>query len=428
MCLCVLLGGCSALGGEPTQASTTSHSQANAGTPAIPTVDPNEERRQAVADLVSRRADALRTRNKQAWLATLSDPAGPYAQRQAEVFDRMLQLPIVDFGQQGVEIGPPPPEARRAALGADAWVSTVHLSYRLDGYDREPRRFDASFTVVRTPDGWRLADDTDGGTQPQPWDLPGLTVLRSAGTLLIGNGPASRLQEYLTLADAAQARIAAVWGSAIPSVVVAPATVEELSAQLQRPDAAGLDQIAAITDGPIVTGSPATSDRVYINPAAFARLNADGRRVVVTHELTHVTVRGSTNRAVPIWLSEGFADYVGFRGLNLSPRTVAADLMAKVRDGTGPTRLPESGDFDPGRGIIAPSYNAAWLAVLRMAQTHGPDKVVAFYRAVAGGLAVDAAIANDPAAVAAQAFEAVLGTSQEAFVQDWLGYLRTLAH
>ncbi len=412
----------------------TSRSTANSGASLTPTVDaqtttvdPDETRHQGLVELVGRRALALRSGDRQAWLETVSDPGSPFGQRQAAVFDRMRLLPITDFGQRGVAIAPALPAARVAAVGADAWVSTVQMAYRLAGYDRVPRTFTASFTVVRTPVGWRLADDSDGVTQPQPWDLPSMAVLSSPTTLVIGSAPAATLKSYLALGDAAHARITGIWGSALPGVLVAPATVDELATQLQRPTSKGLDQVAAITDGPITTGSPATSDRIYLNPQAFDRLTADGRRVVVTHEMTHVTVRGTTTRPVPIWLSEGYADYVGFTGLRLPPRTVAADLLVKVRAGAGPTRLPVQGDFDPRQGVIAPTYNAAWLAVTRMAQVHGPDKVVAFYRAVAGDLVVDKAIADDPAAVARQAFGAVLGTSEETFVADWLGYLKELS-
>ncbi|MEO7058317.1 MAG: hypothetical protein ABI083_01215, partial [Lapillicoccus sp.] len=189
----------------------------------------------------------------------------------------------------------------------------------------------------------------------------------------------------------------------------------------------GLDQVAAITDGPLDPGGAATSDRVFINPDAFAKLNAQGRRVVVTHELTHVTVRSTTTRAVPLWLSEGFADYVGFSGLGLDPKVVAADLLAEVRAGTGPTGLPSDEDFDPAHGIIAPSYNAAWLATSRIAQLDGQDRLVALYRAVAVGNAVDPTVATDPTVVVKQAFPAVLGVSEDEFTAGWLADLRRLA-
>ena len=392
-----------------------------------PTVDTDQSRRDAVADLVVQRARALTSRDEQAWLATLSDQTGPFARRQGIVFEQMLALPIVDYGQRGVEIAPALPAARAEAVGTDAWLSTVHQTYRLDGYDRAPLTYDASYTVVRTPVGWRFADDTDGASQAQPWDLPEMTVLRSPTTLVVGNAPTAQLRADLEMADAAHARVVAVWGQALPGVLVVPATVDELTAQLQRSSTAGLDQVAGVTNGPLTTGTPATGDRVYLNPQALARLTPDGRRVVITHELTHVTVRGTTTRPVPIWLSEGFADYVGFQGVSLPPRTVAADLLVTVRSGTGPTRLPVPADFDPTQGVIAPTYSAAWLAVTRMAQVHGAARVVAFYRAVAGGSVADPGVVGSPTSVATKAFPAVLGTSEEAFVADWLAYLRQLA-
>ena len=77
---------------------------------------------------------------------------------------------------------------------------------------------------------------------------------------------------------------------------------------------------------------------MVINPAAFARLGTTGRRVVLTHEMTHVAVRQTTTSAVAIWLSEGFADYVAYSGTGVSRRVGAGDLLAQVRAGHGPTR------------------------------------------------------------------------------------------
>ncbi len=418
--------GARATGAGATGADPSDNSSANSSARLRSTVDPDQDRRDAVADLVAQRARALTRRDGQAWLATLSDPTGPFARRQGVVFEQMLALPIVDYGQRGVEIAPALTAARAEAVGPDAWLSTVHQSYRLDGYDRAPHTYDASYTVVRTPAGWRFADDTDGASQAQPWDLPAMTVLRSPTTLVVGNAPTAQLRADLEMGEAAHARVAAVWGSALPGVLVVPATVDELTAQLQRSSTAGLDQVAGVTNGPLTTGTPATADRVYLNPQALARLTPDGRRVVITHELTHVTVRGTTTQPVPVWLSEGFADYVGFQGVALPPRTVAADLLAKVRSGTGPTRLPVPADFDPTQGVIAPTYSAAWLAVTRMAQVHGSARVVAFYRTVAGGSVADPGVVAGPTS-AAQAFQNLLGTSEEAFVADWLAYLGQLA-
>ena len=395
-----------------------------------PAVDLDQTRRQTVVDLVARRAAALAAKDRGAWLTTVGDLTVPFAARQAEVFDRMTQLPIAGYGQTAVEVGPPLDAARQRALGPDAWVATVHLTYSLRGFDRAPRQFVASYTVARVsraPTGWGFVDDVDGTTEPQPWDLSPLTVLSSPTTLVIGSAPIARLRDYLALGDAAHATITGVWGTARPGVIIAPATSKELVTALQRHDASGLDQVAAITDGPRDAQGTATSDRIFINPDAFVRLNAQGRRVIITHELTHVTVRATTLRMVPLWLSEGFAGYVGFSGLRLDPRSVAADLLTKVRAGTGPTGLPSDDAFDPSHNVIEPSYNAAWLAVSRISDRYGQSRLVAFYRAVALDPPINLSVSMEPSVVAWRAFPAVLGVSEDDFTAGWLAELRTLA-
>ena len=130
-------------------------------------------------------------------------------------------------------------------------------------------------------------------------------------------------------------------------------------------------QVAAVTDGPFDPQGRAGADRVVVNPGAFATLQTRGQQVVVTHEATHVAIRATTNRPVPLWLSEGMADYVGYRDVGA---TRTPGRRGPARPGArrhGPQGLPAAGDFDPSRTTIAPSYNAAWLAVNRIVDRYG---------------------------------------------------------
>jgi hypothetical protein len=237
------------------------------------------------------------------------------------------------------------------------------------------------------------------------------------------------MQEYSTIADSAVRRVTAAWGKDWNShvVIVTPSTTEEFAKLLLRSADAGLDQVAAITQGVIDSGQRAQGDRVVINPKAFTALQSIGRRVVITHELTHVAARSSTTRQVPIWLSEGMADYLGYSGLDLPRQRVAADLLTLVRKGKGPKALPTEADFDPARTKIAPFYAASWLAVSRLVDLYGQAKVVAFYRSVAGGLSVNQAVESDPDAIAAQAFPTSFGVTEAKFVTGWSRYLTRLA-
>ena len=244
----------------------------------------------------------------------------------------------------------------------------------------------------------------------------------------MGSGPASRLRPYLALGNLAVRRVDAVWTARWNSrlVLVVPKSAAQM-AELVGQDKDSVGQVAAVTDGPFDTHGRAGADRVVVNPGAFATLQSRGQQVVVTHEATHVAIRATTDQPVPLWLSEGMADYVGYRDVGATRRQVAAALLAKIRAGSGPKALPSAADFDPSRTTIAPSYNAAWLAVNRIVDRYGRAALVRFYLAAATTPTGSSGATQDPDEAVAAAFDSVLGTSQAAFTKQWLAYLQTLA-
>jgi len=404
--------------GGPTQAGSS-----------VPTVDEQSVRMAAAQGLLSARAAAVKARNKSAWMATVDLPRSSFGGRQSVAFDNLIKLPLGQFSYGAVQLAPALVAARVRQVGPKAWVATVPGIYSLAGYDKAPRTFEATYTLVQRPGGWRIADDTDGATALQIWDLPGLRVLRGQSAIVIGNAPAARMREYSAIADSAVRRVKGVWGTGwnAHAVIVTPAKTEEFAELVSRSADDGLDQVAAITQGEVDPGQRAQGDRVVINPDAFTALQSDGRRVVITHELTHVATRSSTTRPVPIWLSEGLADYVGYSGLDLPRERVASELLTLVRQGNGPKALPTAADFDPNKSKIAPSYSASWLAISRLVDLYGQAKVVSFYLAVAGRLPVDQKVQFDPDAAAVQAFPKSFGVTEVQFVDGWKRYLRTLA-
>jgi hypothetical protein len=181
-------------------------------------------------------------------------------------------------------------------------------------------------------------------------------------------------------------------------------------------DGEGLAQIAAVTTG-AVDGGVSRGDRVVINPAAFGTLGSLGRRVVLSHEMTHVATRATTVRPVPIWLSEGFADYVAYDATPVPTAIVASDVLDDVRDGEGPRRLPEDPDFDAGEGDIAAAYEGAWLACRMVAERYGEQGLVELYEALS-----DSAGPGWPEETAE-----VLGVSSRRLEREWRRYLADLA-
>lgn len=386
----------------------------------LPAVDGQSARMAAAQDLLFSRAAAVRARSKRAWMATVDRPGSAFGRRQSLAFDNILKLPISEFSYSAVTSGS---------------VTSVRGSYLLAGFDRTPRSFEATYTLVKRPGGWRISDDSGGSPAIQLWDLPGLQVIRTPSGIVVGNAPMERMRHYGAVADVAVRRVNGVWGTDWNSqvVLVTPSTAEEFTRLLghsadKEVDRMTLSQVAAVTQGRINPDQRAQGDQIVINPKAFKALQPDGRRMVVTHELTHVAVRSSTTRPVPTWLSEGLADYVGYTDLALPRERVASELLTLVRAGKGPASLPTAADFDTSRIEIATAYSASWLAVCRLVDLYGLARVVAFYRATAGGPTAYKALRLDPDASAALAFPRSFGVTQPQFVEGWQRYLQSLAH
>ena len=415
---------------EATKAEQPGRANTAQAASSVPLEAEQSARITAAQDLLSARATALKTRNKSAWMTTVDLPGSAFGTRESVAFDNLIRLPLGQFSYGTVGLAPALAPARAQQVGPNAWAVTVTGTYSLAGFDRAPRSFGATYTLVQRPGGWRIADDADGATVMQLWDLPGLRVLRGRSAIVIGNAPEARMRDYGAIADSAVRRVSGVWGTDWNDhvVIVTPSTTKEFADLLSRSADDGLNQVAAVTEGEIDPGQRAQGDRVVINPHAFTALPPIGRQVVITHELTHVAARSSTTRPVSTWLSEGMADYVAYSGLDLSRERVAGELLTLVRAGKGPKALPTTADFDPAQTKIASSYCGSWLAVSRLVDLYGQTKVVAFYRAIAGGVTVDRAVQLDPDAIVAQAFPRSFGETEARFVGDWRRYVQTLAH
>jgi len=154
--------------------------------------------------------------------------------------------------------------------------------------------------------------------------------------------------------------------------------------------------------------------RIVLNPTNLTRLDPGGRRLVVQHELTHIATRAVTVDAMPTWLIEGFADYVGNLGSGQSVPVAARELATEVRRGKVPAVLPTAADFastDAGR--LSETYEQAWLACRLVARRYGQPALVRLYRQVA------AAARLDPTTAAAVGLSQVLHLSLSGFTNIW---------
>jgi hypothetical protein len=140
--------------------------------------------------------------------------------------------------------------------------------------------------------------------------------------------------------------------------------------------------------------------------------------VVLTHETTHVATRAHTTAATPLWLSEGYADWIGYLGTGRTAAQAAPELESAVVEGHLPADLPADADFgfSGDAAELARAYEGGWLACRLIADHWGEVRLNDFYRAVGDH-------GRRPGAVEG-ALKDVLHTTPEKFTQDWREYLR----
>jgi Zn-dependent protease with chaperone function len=357
-----------------------------------------------VQALLTARGIALARHDKTAFLAGVDQP---FVAAQSRLFDNLRKLPlqVATYALDArVRLDAP------ARYGVPAYLASVVFTVQLAGFDQIPSAQTQYLTFVQRGGRWLLASDRDlaGGTRGL-WDLTAIDTLTSASVLVVYD-PAERSLAASCLAAAQRGvrRVAAVWpsGWARRVVIVVPsaAAVPELTQS-----SADLTHIAAVTTADFSASGVPTGSRVVVNTPTFRTLSRP--EVLLTHEITHVATRGVTTASTPLWLAEGFADYVAYRDAGLPVRTVARELAASS---LSLDALPVQSDFaGPG---LALAYQESWLACRLIASRVGEAGVVRFYAAVGGaGGDVDSAVARG--------LREVLGMTPEQFVAAWRAYV-----
>ncbi|MCF2531236.1 hypothetical protein [Yinghuangia soli] len=389
-------------------------------------------RHDEIVRLLERRAAAVRDRDQAAYLATVDPQATAFRAVQAASFGNAAQIP---FASWDYELVTPDaftlPAVRRAELGGTAvFTAHVDLAYRIAGLDAAPLRSPQFLTFVQRDGAWYIAADGDGAAAGQPsaaqvWDLGPVTVLQTRSGIILGVGANADLSAYQKDVETAVPDVTAVWGPdwAGKTVLVVPADQEQM-AELLGAEPQKYARIAAVTTGERGAGpDEAAADRIIVNPEAFRELGTVERRVVMTHEIAHVASRAATRNWTPTWLSEGFADYIGYLNSGQTIRSAAPELRRDVRDGKVPAQLPSDEQFETTQDSLPQAYEMGWLACRMIAEQWGGTKLVDFYRAV-GAPPAGGAGPPDQTARLAEAFTSVLGTTPAEFTAKWVAYVK----
>ncbi|MEU0006374.1 hypothetical protein ABZ079_19420 [Streptomyces sp. NPDC006314] len=359
--------------------------------------------RAEVQHVLDRRAAALLGHDEAAYGATGSRTEYP----------RLRALPLASWAYRVTGV-------HRTFSGATA---DADLRYRVAGYDKAPVDARRTLTLARTADGkWYVSADRPAKEAGQQlWDQGTVTAVKGARSLVLGTGrPTAELRVFARLADRAVPAVSREWGTdwSRRAVVLVPRSLAGMAGLLGSP-AANYRGIAAVTTGEAGGSGKAPADRVVVNPEAYDGLGDVGKQVVLTHETTHVATRAHTTAATPLWLSEGYADWIGYLDTGRAPTEVAPELARAVRDGEVPDALPADRDFgftgDPTE--LAQAYEGGWLACRMIADHWGTARLGAFYRAVGAHGKRTGAVE--------QALKKVLGTTPKEFTARWREYVGT---
>lgn len=356
----------------------------------------------AVQRVLDRRSTAVLDRDRTAFLKT-GAPGW---------FENLRGVPLASWSYRVTAL-------RRAG---DKATADAELRYRIEGYDKAPVTVGRTLTLSRETGGrWFVDADTPARRSAQQlWDQGPVTVVRGSHSIVLGTGQSSEsLHSYADLADRAVPAVSGAWGTdwAGHVVVLVPGSVEGMAGLLGSP-ASQYRGIAAVTTGEVGGPPTAPADRIIVNPDAYALLGPLGKQVVLTHEATHVATRAHTNAATPLWLSEGYADWIGYLGTGRTAAEAAPELSRAVTEGQVPQHLPTDKDFGfSGDAMkLAQAYEGGWMACRLIAQRWGLERLGRFYRAVGEH--------RQRAGSVEGAMRDVLGTTSEKFTVQWRDYLR----
>ncbi|WP_050669259.1 hypothetical protein [Luteipulveratus halotolerans] len=143
------------------------------------------------------------------------------------------------------------------------------------------------------------------------------------------------------------------------------------------------EEFARLTGRPANGTVPAVTTAagvVVVHPALWTSTSADGRQVVITHELTHVALGQGRLTGVPLWVIEGSAEVTAYRSTGLSPRQVAPSLFRAVASGELPTGPPPDDEVRSTDGSPTLAYQKAWAWCSFLAQRRGLEVFTAFVR------------------------------------------------
>ena len=364
MLLLGVLTGCSLLGGDEEVDATPTTS---AAPPPPGTVD-------ELKRVLRRRAVAVREGKEQEFRAGLARRGGEFGAAQADYYRVMQELPLQVF-----RYAFDPADILRVE---DSYWVVVEVHLQLEGYDAAPVVTRDRYLFAPGGRGrLRLASVTDPAWEErnavlaQPWDRGPVEVRSVDGVLgIFDAGSVGSADELLASVQRGAGEVRAVvpytWDDRV--VVYAFSDTDFLASLDQLPggDPDMVDGVAfPVPLDDADPGAGTAGVRVVLHPRMLAR-TGDARDRLVRHELTHVAL-GPRDDHVPVWLSEGLAEWVSVAPMSPEERALSTESLVAAEEGLeqGGLDLPRSDGFNGGSS--GAHYGLSWWACEFLSTTYG---------------------------------------------------------
>ncbi len=381
---------------------------------------------------------ALAAKDEEAFVKPFK--SDPLKEKQRKVFRNLVKIPW-ETARWETQFAAP--------LNGDMWVTFVH---QIKGVDSKPVGETYNWRVEPGATAPSITDvagtknlegkTSQGDFYPGPWDLYDELAVEVRANLVVvaAQAQAGEVQRDADiLAQAAKDDLEA-WKKSGPAAsggrtsalgyFVVLEKQRDVYNKLYAGDGRENDSLEAGVNMPIDAYDPKTSkekesggSRIVMDTSESRFTSSAWRNGVAEigrHEMGHATVELFSTEQIYIeglqdtqmWVVEGFADYMAFRGKDDQARaSFQASLKGYAFDGTLPGSLGFYADQAQQRGA---NYALSALAVRYIGQKYGEDKAFAFV----------AAHYTDPKAYQQQITTAT-GLPLKQFQTEWAAWVRT---
>ncbi|UYM05404.1 gluzincin family metallopeptidase [Solicola gregarius] len=361
----------------------------------------------ALPNALDRLESAWQDRDRDEFIAAAGKTAA--AERWgAQTYDNLQEL---GAGRIDLELVDDDAAAQAGTGGTfDASVDVSWVPGATTGLPR--RRTDMATVSVKVRQTQRFNLEGVAATKdPMPlWLAGALDVTRDDNSTLVRVDGGAEKPKMRPMVDKAMADVRRVYGKPKRDAFVVIPRDSTQSSAIVGGSSDRLSQIAAITttlDGSDATYGPVA---VVVNPDIFTPLDERAAQIVLTHEATHEAT-GAATAVAPLWVAEGYADFVALNRDKLQPTRSASQILQRVRTSGPPKALPSDNEFGTASPRLGATYEGAWMAFRMLGEAYGDDAVTEFYGQVLRGTSADVA--------ARRAF----GTDIDSITADWRGYL-----